>query len=503
LYAYALGYLTHYVTDVVAHPYVNQVVEGPFRLHWQRHHLVEFFIDAYVWDRWHVLRPGPGGAEERPLDAPTFAPNVMGTGAPILTARLHDHITVGSSSLGDPVDKIIKDVCSKIEQGLFDIGVLENTDMDAPDDATFKEWCGLMVKTIRDVYTGTQQTPIRHPTILDGPPDPRPGGFPREEDLAGAYGVLRLILKISTEENIKPPVFPDITSDITSVIAQTMEKVTNDIGGIPPFPTPNTSGSFSFDALIQAIADIAQWAAEAAEGIAKAVVDLLQGIAGAGKVLVTDSIKIVLWLLDSALYAMYRYFRQVLVLNAYTSPFQEELLAQIGIVSAADLWVSKGNIPKMGYPAEENPKARDLIGNTYRPYIPPTDAKIVEMPPVQFIAPYGQGSQPEAFLEAQVGKDNMFAISALQTPILAPTAQQEKTFTDIAKDFGGAISNSAIAIQTFERIGADLVLPNFDMDADRGYAWPGWQVDPDPNPLDPTKPGNLTGVHVNAVNTID
>ena len=50
------GYLTHYVTDVVGHPYVNQVVGAPWRLHWQRHHLVENFMDAYVWDRWHAAR---------------------------------------------------------------------------------------------------------------------------------------------------------------------------------------------------------------------------------------------------------------------------------------------------------------------------------------------------------------------------------------------------------------------------------------------------------------
>ena len=36
LIAYSLGYTTHYVTDVVGHPFVNQVVGGPWRLYWQR-----------------------------------------------------------------------------------------------------------------------------------------------------------------------------------------------------------------------------------------------------------------------------------------------------------------------------------------------------------------------------------------------------------------------------------------------------------------------------------
>jgi hypothetical protein len=49
--AYALGYITHLATDVTAHAYVNAISGGPFRTHWQRHHLVENHIDAY----WYLL----------------------------------------------------------------------------------------------------------------------------------------------------------------------------------------------------------------------------------------------------------------------------------------------------------------------------------------------------------------------------------------------------------------------------------------------------------------
>jgi hypothetical protein len=37
--AFALGWITHCATDVTGHPFVNQKVGGPWRLHWQRHHL--------------------------------------------------------------------------------------------------------------------------------------------------------------------------------------------------------------------------------------------------------------------------------------------------------------------------------------------------------------------------------------------------------------------------------------------------------------------------------
>ena len=45
--AYALGYITHLATDVTGHAFVNAISGGPFRLHWQRHHLVENHMDAH------------------------------------------------------------------------------------------------------------------------------------------------------------------------------------------------------------------------------------------------------------------------------------------------------------------------------------------------------------------------------------------------------------------------------------------------------------------------
>lgn len=47
LTAYAFGWISHLGTDTVAHGYVNEQAGGPFRTHWQRHHLVENHMDAY------------------------------------------------------------------------------------------------------------------------------------------------------------------------------------------------------------------------------------------------------------------------------------------------------------------------------------------------------------------------------------------------------------------------------------------------------------------------
>jgi hypothetical protein len=48
--AFALSWMTHCATDATGHPFVNEKVGGPWRLHWQRHHLVENHMDARVYD---------------------------------------------------------------------------------------------------------------------------------------------------------------------------------------------------------------------------------------------------------------------------------------------------------------------------------------------------------------------------------------------------------------------------------------------------------------------
>jgi hypothetical protein len=50
LTAYALGWIAHIGTDTIAHSFVNEQAGGPFRTHWQRHHLVENHMDAFNYE---------------------------------------------------------------------------------------------------------------------------------------------------------------------------------------------------------------------------------------------------------------------------------------------------------------------------------------------------------------------------------------------------------------------------------------------------------------------
>jgi hypothetical protein len=54
--AFAVGWMTHCATDVTGHPFTNAKAGGPFRDHWQRHHLVENHMDS---QNYSARNPGP------------------------------------------------------------------------------------------------------------------------------------------------------------------------------------------------------------------------------------------------------------------------------------------------------------------------------------------------------------------------------------------------------------------------------------------------------------
>ena len=68
--AFALGWVCHVGTDVVAHSFVNEQCGGPFRTHWQRHHLIENHIDA-----WNYRQAGTVGGTTGTLPQDPIAGN--------------------------------------------------------------------------------------------------------------------------------------------------------------------------------------------------------------------------------------------------------------------------------------------------------------------------------------------------------------------------------------------------------------------------------------------
>ena len=493
LLAYAYGYLSHYVTDVVGHPYVNQVVEGPWRVYWQRHHLVENFMDAYVWDRWHIPNPPPAppSTEEQPLDTLTTVPNMSGTGAPVTFSRLNDHVNIGSTSLGDPVDGLVDKVCKKIEQGLFDVGIAEDISPEAPTGADFEDWCTLVAKTILEVYDNSagQRTPKNlASTIVPGIP-PRPDGHPTSDDVAAAYGVFRLVLRIATEEKISEPRPPDILGDISAAVDKLAKDLQDNLSNFPPPPNINTSGSFSWDSLWDAIKDIAEWIGETLAAVGKTVFDFITDAINVAGTAVSDVIKYALYLLNKALFAVYNAFRDVLVYAGYAIPYTDRLSVDMGGGHSSEtLWRSAGNSNSF-YPMEEIAEERVKIFSHYAPFVPPKEqvasqnpagGVFVERPNLFRTAPYtpavGGLLTPDVFLDPAAGPDNMFLPSGPQ-PAVPANADRPPSIDIAPKNFGGAVANTVRGITLAEGgFPGGTLLPDYNLDGDRSYAWPCWDI---------------------------
>lgn len=537
LHAYALGYMTHYVVDVLGHPYVNQVVQSPWRTYWQRHHLVENFIDAYVWDRWHQpwpTPPAPPTILETPLDIVCPAPNALGQGAPITSARLHDLIAIGIPKAGDPVDHLVEKVCNAIKNGVFDAGIAEDTHPVEPADADFDALTDLLARALRHVYAEAGPNVIVHPLNLTDPgvvgARPRQGGYPEAEDIAAAYGTLRLALKLMTEDNIEEPVAPSIGTDIGADVQKLLDDLQHNLDKIPKIPAPpnpGRGGEISLEHLWKAIKDAARWAVAAAEAVAETVFDFVADVIRTYGDIVTDSIKYALYLLNKALYAAYRALRDVLMLAAYASPLQDDLARDVGAgFNTRSLWCSPGNLPPKLYPLEEltivdgGPPfvpqreyfhrplagypayapfiAPIALGSLYKSFLPSGALLVrVEQPAAGAAAPYPANSTPDAFIDGAYkrGADDMFAAGGPQSHIKTADPLAPNSYASALRDFGPAMANCAWAITHWHDAG--FVPPDYNLDGDRGWAWPCWDVE-GPKHLDPLhwQPDGVA--HVNA-----
>jgi hypothetical protein len=506
LLAYAYGYVTHYVTDVVGHPYVNQVVGGPWRLYWQRHHLVENFIDAYVWDRWHRPNGGPPkpGAAEPPLDSLVRTPNAIGTGAPLTYSRLNDHVNIGSATLGDPVDALVDAVAMQLKTLLTDIGIAVDTEPDPPTDADFTDWADMVVKALHETYPDYKPTNLTKPYFLQGNLTSRSDGFPTQDDVAAAYGAFRLLLRIITEETIVDPQPPTITEDISAAINQLASDIAAGLSGLPAPPALPTGGAFSVSAILDALEKAFEWASQVADAVVEAASKIISDAIALGTTVGADIIKYGLWVIAKALYALYRSFRDVLMLRAYASPFGDQLAISFGALATTTLWQSAGNPAAAVYPHEEIEAERTRFPSSYMPADVPNTAP--EQPAFGFIAPYGPtvtpgggivSALPDAFIDP-AKKSNMF--DAGQGPQAQIMVGGFSSFATLAKNFGGAIANSkrGIDIARAKTLSQKARFPNYNLDGDRSYAWPCWDVDPNaPAPLDPAKntPSMIATVH--------
>jgi hypothetical protein len=92
--AFAFGWLCHVASSVTAEPFVNNIVGGPYRTHWWRNRLASNFVDSWTFG-FFEQSPLPTMAGDNPT--PAYADPQTGTGWPsICNANLQNLFNVAN-----------------------------------------------------------------------------------------------------------------------------------------------------------------------------------------------------------------------------------------------------------------------------------------------------------------------------------------------------------------------------------------------------------------------
>jgi hypothetical protein len=228
--------------------------------------------------------------------------------------------------------------------------------------------------------------------------------------------------------------------------------------------------------------DWARRAVEFAEKLGKAAVHFIRNNVRLAGVVVLDIVKAGLYLFRKALFDMYVGFRHVLVRAGYAVPFTNELWSDLGGgVPATQLWTTPTD--NMNFPFEELPdlQRREFLSH-YAPWVYPHMLEEMGLKPLVEreetrgdIYPFR--ADPSGFIETPLGDRDLLSLDGLQ-PIGQPFD---------GRVFGGAVENCRAALRRYLAAEADgtledLVFPDYNLDGDRGYAWPCWEQSSPPYP---------------------
>jgi hypothetical protein len=434
--AFVLGYATHIAADVSGHPYVNQAVGGPARAHNQRHHFVENIIDVWFYDQ-------------------ALSPSVN-----ITNARLHQQLPHG----GD-LDK--KGILFAILDGEVEIkgdlqGIFE------------------MVSTTLGETFPDAERPRR---LQDGITSP--------EDINLAYWLSLASLKVSTDSFIPRPEEPleSTLDDIVKAAEEFLDNVSN-----PPqssstrpelcFALWEDDCDFSLEALeewlyylwdnIVYLGELIAWAAS----VLKDLLDILVCTVTAP---LKAAVSALLWIIQSALYAILEEIREALVLAAIIHP-QPEWVRNNPIAQEITELSNRSwdDVDKRMYPHRAQPSNAPFLGYPKTP---------VENEPT-VPGPYPAKSTPAAILTG-IGSGNDTELYSRYIDSETPSITRDIEFETIQKETMPAIP---LAIDVFRALRqAGNKIPDWNLDADRGYHYKNWKAEwdrlrhdfkPDSTPID-------------------
>jgi Zinc dependent phospholipase C len=292
--AYALGYLTHMATDVTGHGLVNAIAGGPFRLHWQRHHLVENHLDS-LWCLNDPLRPG--------------SPSQYGQ---LTESALYFDIAFGGDD-NMPIPRPPYPTGDTLRERYVRRRTLD-IDSELPDQIA-----ELLVQAMEDVYYVDGEL---HPQILRDN-----DGRPNTDLIKKTYGLLFRFLKLTTTDGFgherpdPPELFPNLDFPVWGDPAE---------GSAPG--DDEDDGSFWDDLLdfVLSIIKVIGYIIEVALWLGSLPWAVLADV-------LTYPLRLgIYYALELPLWHLFKSVRSVLVMSGYLAPMDDEIVSGLVRVGFPD-----------------------------------------------------------------------------------------------------------------------------------------------------------------------
>jgi Zinc dependent phospholipase C len=494
--AFALGWMTHLATDVTGHAFVNEKAGGPYRLHWQRHHLVENHMDSLVYNTEHGsqaiyqemsnaalhlwLAFNPDGSSRNDFFQPE--PN------PPYPDGDHSADIVGRHAVWDVDSDMPEDLAQFLSDTLKAVFVPSlTTDPTGPVAC-----CPTIISTL------DQRTPIQG------------NGYAEKDDIVGAYWWLFKYLKWVTTDyySIRRPDPPDAFV-------------------IPSFPSPPGSGdsdpgpgASSDESVPEDVLDFLLLLLAWTEYIGEIMIWPAAVVAGIVAGSLTYGLRELLYeYFELPLYNLWLAIHTYLAMTGYVMPMPGEInpgLTTLG-VAVGDNWVatvaamgtfdggvtpstlptSGAESTKEGYPRDVlvdppswltsivsgfgigAPPVNGQMPSEYtRPWrFPLTDNEgnaVDTEQPSTVPGPYELGQDANVLFGAAPGSND--ARRVLESAINeADTIEKVRELLRLGEHLGDPVDYAAYVIAGLTRDGVtDKEIANFNLDADRGYAYLAW-----------------------------
>jgi hypothetical protein len=304
------------------------------------------------------------------------------------------------------------------------------------------------------------------------PPRRLATAFLSANDVQIGYKFFLILLKIA-EDKFDPPKPPDFDLN-------TLRKVFDALNFAPPPPFGSPAFCLSLGCLenfVESVLDFVQWGAEQLVKIFALSVVFLNELAAVGARLVLYAIKMVL-------YNIYRAVRLILVIGGVSYPFDESEAALLNTMLSLITPVTGGRsllsvpIRDEDYPHQkETPlppgfPLRQFHHLFYPPNLP--FAKGKEDPIVRGFPTlvYPLGESIEFFLQ-----DLPFNEAHVEELLRSPSPEQTFQLLRNGRTLGNAIDFTTHLMK--EAVLGRLSRHDWDMDADRGYAWRNWAWGPE------------------------